>query len=98
MAPAMAAKKEKRGRLKERPKGRPRSSGFTVTLRSTLQVRDNLDHLKKTGLFGKSISEVAEELMRAQLRHLSRTGWPAMPDKPETPNTAAPTEAEEPSR
>lgn len=52
-----------------------RPSGLVVTIRSTPSVLNELDHLARIGLFGKSRAEVAEELMRTQLRQLHREGW-----------------------
>lgn len=59
----------------------PKKSAFVVTIRSTERVVTELDRLAQMGLFGKTRSEVAEELMRLQLRDLHREGWlDAAPD------------------
>jgi hypothetical protein len=53
----------------------PKPSANTFSIRSTPQVLRELDLLKQVGLFGNSRAEIAEELMRAQLRQLHREGW-----------------------
>ena len=78
----MAVSTKGAGREKRKP------SGLVVTIRSTPSVLNELDHLARIGLFGKSRAEVAEELMRTQLRQLHREGWFANPksrheEKPE---------------
>ncbi|HEX2121619.1 MAG TPA: hypothetical protein VHL59_08260 [Thermoanaerobaculia bacterium] len=65
----MAAAKSRRKPAKEPPQGE------TVALRPSLKVLGELDRLTALGLFGKSRTEVAEELMRAQLRQLHLEGW-----------------------
>jgi len=60
-------------------KGTGRGKPFTI--RSTTSVLNQLDHLARLGLFGKSRAEVAEELMRTQLRQLHREGWFASTSK-----------------
>jgi pyruvate/oxaloacetate carboxyltransferase len=44
-------------------------------LSTTPQVLAALDGLVKTGMFGKTRTEVAEELMRLKLRDLVTQGW-----------------------
>ena len=56
-------------------RGKRKPSGLVVTIRSTPDVLNELDHLTGLGLFGKSRAEVADELMRTQLRQLHREGW-----------------------
>lgn len=46
-----------------------------VHLATTPQVLKALDALVKTGKFGKTRSEVAEELMRLKLREIELEGW-----------------------
>ena len=44
-------------------------------LSTTPQVLAALDGLVKTGMFGKTRTEVAEELMRLKLREIVAKGW-----------------------
>jgi hypothetical protein len=50
-----------------------------VQISTTPQVLRALQQLVRTGLFGKSVAEVAEELMRGRLRELVREGWTRRP-------------------
>jgi hypothetical protein len=44
-------------------------------LSTTTQVLDALDALVRTGLFGKTRTEVAEELLRVKVREAVSVGW-----------------------
>jgi hypothetical protein len=44
-------------------------------LSTTPQVFDDLEALAKTGKFGKTASEVGEELLRLKLREVELEGW-----------------------
>jgi hypothetical protein len=46
-----------------------------VKLSTTPAVCRELDALVKTGLFGKSRAEVAEQLLRERLREVIHAGW-----------------------
>jgi hypothetical protein len=46
-----------------------------LQLSTTPQVVAALEQLAKTGKFGKTASEVAEELLRSKLRETEREGW-----------------------
>lgn len=46
-----------------------------LQLSTTPQVMAALDALARSGMFGKTGSEVAEELMRQKLREVLREGW-----------------------
>ncbi len=46
-----------------------------VKISTTPWVVETLDVLAKTGRFGKSPSEVADELLRAKLREIELEGW-----------------------
>ncbi len=48
----------------------------TAAIRTTLQTWSELERLARTGLFGKTPSEVAEQLVREKLRELLLQGWP----------------------
>jgi hypothetical protein len=57
----------------------PRARNAVVTeklhLSTTPRVLDALDALVKTEMFGKTRTEVAEELMRLKLREIILKGW-----------------------
>jgi hypothetical protein len=46
-----------------------------IKLSTTPAVCRELDELVKTGLFGKSRAEVAEQLLRERLREVIHLGW-----------------------
>lgn len=46
-----------------------------LQLSTTPQVHAALERLAETGKFGKTASEVAEELLRAKLRETEQEGW-----------------------
>jgi hypothetical protein len=46
-----------------------------LKLSTTPQIHARLDELALTGLFGKSKTEVAEELLRAKLREVDVPPW-----------------------
>ena len=50
-------------------------SSRDLTVTTTKAVIDDLDALVKTGLFGVDRAKVAEELLRAALRHVVLDGW-----------------------
>jgi len=52
-----------------------------VHLATTPQVVAALERLVATGKFGKSASEVAEELLRLKLREIELEGW-LLPQRP----------------
>jgi hypothetical protein len=46
-----------------------------LKLSTTRQIHERLDQLVLTGIFGKSKTEVAEELLRAKLREIEVPSW-----------------------
>ncbi len=48
-----------------------------LKLSTTPEVCTELDHLLATGLFGKTRSEAAEQLLRERVRQLVLEGWTA---------------------
>ena len=46
-----------------------------LKLSTTRQIHERLDQLALTGVFGKSKTEVAEELLRAKLREVEVPPW-----------------------
>jgi hypothetical protein len=46
-----------------------------IKISTTPQVHDVLTRLAQTGRFGKSATEVAEELLRAKMREVELEGW-----------------------
>jgi len=56
---------------------RPRNPGGVkrFPISTTVQVWELLNLLAQTGRFGKTPTEVAEELLRAKLREVEREGW-----------------------
>lgn len=47
-----------------------------VKMRTTEETWRQLERLVTTGLFGKTASEVADQLVREKLRELLLQGWP----------------------
>lgn len=77
----MAAARSRRKPAKAPPQG------DTVALRPSSKVLGELDWLTQLGLFGKNRAEVAEELMRAQLRQLHLEGWFKASDRKTKPRS-----------
>jgi hypothetical protein len=57
------------------PRDKNTVSTAKVHLSTTPQVLSSLDALVKTGLFGKTRTEVAEELLRLKVREAVAEGW-----------------------
>lgn len=61
-----------------------------LKLSTTAQVADLLDRLALTGRFGKTGTEVGEELLRARLREVELEGWLEKAPKRRGPRRASP--------
>lgn len=46
-----------------------------VSVETTAEVEDALARLVTTGLFGRTVASVAEELLRDKLRQIELEGW-----------------------
>ncbi len=60
---------------------RPKNTTETVqvTLSTTSQVKELLEELSKTGLYGKNAAETAHVLLKEKLRDLQRIGQAPAP-------------------